>query len=157
MKKEPKDCMVVNLRSGRGVDERRVERKNTKEDKQANIGEEHKQNNSKAIKKEKSTELHPKQQGRKEGVKAYNSSVPFPQRLKKAKLEDKFSKFLNMFKKIEINVPFSKALTKMPHYEKFMKDPLSKKRKFAEEGIMSLNATCSSIIKKSIPEKRQDP
>ena len=41
MQKEPKDCMVVTLRSGKELDERRVERKNTEEEKQAEIGEEH--------------------------------------------------------------------------------------------------------------------
>ena len=41
MQKEPKDCMAVTLRSGRELDERRVERKNTEEEKQAEIGEEH--------------------------------------------------------------------------------------------------------------------
>ena len=45
----------------------------------------------------------------------------------------------------------------MPHFEKFMKDMLSKKRKFTEEGIVSINATCCVVIQKSIPEKRQDP
>ena len=40
IRKNPKDCMVVTLRSGRELDERRVERKNTKEDKQVKIGEE---------------------------------------------------------------------------------------------------------------------
>ena len=39
MQKEPKDCMAVNPRSGRELDERRVERKNTEEEKQAEIGE----------------------------------------------------------------------------------------------------------------------
>ena len=62
-----------------------------------------------------------------------------------------------MFKKIEINIPLSEALTQMPHYAKFMKDLLRKKIKFTEEGIASLNATCSAVIQKSIPEKRQDP
>ena len=62
-----------------------------------------------------------------------------------------------MFKKIEINIPFSEALTKMPHYAKFMKDILSKKRKIAEEGIVILTATCSAVIQKSLPEKMQDP
>ena len=38
MQKEPKDCMVVNLRSGRELDEKRVNRKNTEEEKQAKIG-----------------------------------------------------------------------------------------------------------------------
>ena len=88
-------------------------------------------------------------------MKAYNSPVPFPQRLQKAKLEVQFSKFLNMFKKIEINIPFLEALTEMPHYAKFMKDLLSKKRKFTEEWIVSLNATYNAVIQKSIPEKKK--
>ena len=80
MQKEPKDCMAVNLRSGKELDEKRVERKNIEGEKQAKI-EEHEQNNSEATKKEKSAELHPKHQGRKQGVKAYNPPIPFPQRL----------------------------------------------------------------------------
>ena len=87
-------------------------------------------------------------------MKAYNPPVLFPQRLQKAKLEEQFSKFLNMFKKIEIVIPFSDALTQMPHYAKFMKDLLNKKSKFTEEGIVSLNATCNAVIQNSIPEKR---
>ena len=104
-RKNPKDCMIVTLRSGKELDERRVERKNTKEEKQVDIGEEQEQNSSEATEKEKSAELHPNQQGKKDGVKAYNPLVPFPRRLQKAKLEEQFSKFLNMFKKIEINIP----------------------------------------------------
>ena len=60
-------------------------------------------------------------------------SVPFPQRLQRAKMEERFSKFLNMFKKIEINIPFVKALAHMPTYAKFLKDILNKKRRFYEE------------------------
>ena len=82
---------------------------------------------------------------KKEEVKAYKSLVQFPQRLQRAKLEELFSKFLNMFKKIEINIPFFEALTKMPHYVKFIKDILSRKGKFLE-GVVSLIATCSAII-----------
>ena len=84
--------------------------------------------------------------GKKEEVNVYNPQVPFPQRLQKAKLEDQFSKFLNMFKKIEINIPFSEALTQMSHYAKFIKDILSRKRKIAEERIVSLTATYSAVI-----------
>ena len=65
-------------------------------------------------------------------MQAYKPHILFPQRPQKSKMEDQFSKFLNMFKKIEINIPFVEALAKMPHYAKFMKDILSKKRKFAE-------------------------
>ena len=62
-----------------------------------------------------------------------------------------------MFKKIEIDIHFSKALTQMPHYAKFMKDILRKKRKIAKEWIVSLTTTCSAVIQKSLPEKIQDP
>ena len=61
-----------------------------------------------------------------------------------------------MFKKIEINIPLSEALTQMPLYAKFMKEILSRKINIAEEGIVSLTATCSAVIQNSIPEKMQD-
>ena len=51
-----------------------------------------------------------------------------------------------MFKKIEANILFAEALTQMPHYAKFMKDILSKKRKIDEEGVVSLSNTCSAVI-----------
>ena len=91
--------------------------------------------------------------GKKEEVKAYEPQVPFPQRLQKAKLEEQFSKFLDIFKKIEIKIPFSEALTQMPLYAKFMKEILSRKRKIAEEGVVILTATCSAVIQNSLPEK----
>ena len=101
--------------------------------------------------------MQPNQQGKKEEVKAYNPPVSFPQRLQKAKLAEQLSRFLNMFKNIEIDIPFSEALTQMPQYEKFIKDIYSNKRKIIEEGIVSLTATCSAVIQKTLPEKRQDP
>ena len=94
---------------------------------------------------------------KKEEVQDYKPQVPFPQRLQKPMLEDQFSKFLNMFKKIEINIPFSEALTKMPHSTKFMKDILRKKKKIVEEGVVNLTTTCSAVSQRSLPVKIQDP
>ena len=45
----------------------------------------------------------------------------------------------------------------MPYYAKFMKDILSKKRKFDEEEVVSLLATYSAVIQKNLPLKMQDP
>ena len=71
--------------------------------------------------------------------------------LHKLKLDDQFAKFLNMFKKLEINIPFSEALAQIPHYDKFMKDIINKKRKLDEVGVVSLSANYSVIIKKNLP------
>ena len=62
-----------------------------------------------------------------------------------------------MFKKLEINIPFAKALAQMAHYAKFMKDILSKKRKLDEDRVISLSANYSAIIQKNLPLKMQDP
>ena len=61
-------------------------------------------------------------------------------------MDDQFSKFLNMFKKLEINIPFAEALAQMPHYAKFMKDIISKNRQFDENGVVTLSTNCSAII-----------
>ena len=45
----------------------------------------------------------------------------------------------------------------MSHYAKLMKDILSRKRKIAKEGVVSLTTTCSAVIQKSLLEKMQDP
>ena len=44
----------------------------------------------------------------------------------------------------------------MPLYAKFFKDILTKKRKIAEEGIVNLTATCSSVTKRGLPKKMKD-
>ena len=74
-------------------------------------------------------------------------------RLQKAKIEEQFSRFLDMFKKIEINISFVEALTQMPNYAKFFKDILNNKRMFAEERVVNLTTTCSAVIQKSLPVK----
>ena len=91
--------------------------------------------------------------------KAQNSmpAVPFPQRLQKSRIEEQFAKFLKTFQKLEISMPFTEVVTQMPLYAKFLKEILSKKRRFAEEGVVNLTATCSAVIKKNLPEKMKDP
>ena len=83
---------------------------------------------------------------KKDKLQAYMPTVPFPQRLQKTKKEEQSSRFLDMFKKIEINIPFAEALAQMPNYIKFLKDILSKNRRYVEEGVVSVTDTCSTVI-----------
>ena len=54
--------------------------------------------------------------------------MPFPQRLKKSNDQKRFDKFLNIFKKLTLNIPFAEALAKMPTYAKYPKDIITNKR-----------------------------
>ncbi|XP_050909635.1 uncharacterized protein LOC127123460 [Lathyrus oleraceus] len=83
--------------------------------------------------------------------------LPFPTRNKKKEQHEKnFEEFLEMFKKLEINIPFLEALEKMPSYAKFMKDIISKRRSTDSDSIV-LTETCSSILQgMKIPVKKKD-
>ena len=86
----------------------------------------------------------------------YRPPLPFPQRLKQAKIDEKFSRFVNLFKKLEINIHFAEALAQMPNYAKFMKDIIRKKRKLDDGGTMNLSANCNDVIQRTMPQKMQD-
>ena len=85
----------------------------------------------------------------------YVPSIPFLQRLKKKNLEQ-FFKFLEVFKKLHINIPFADALEQMPSYVKFMKEILSNKRKLKEFETVCLIEECSAILQKKLPPKLKD-
>ncbi|XP_075473918.1 uncharacterized protein LOC142504967 [Primulina tabacum] len=75
----------------------------------------------------------------------------------KKNLGDQFAKFLDIFKKIHINIPFADALEQMPNYAKFIKDVMSKKRKLQEYETVKLTEECSVIRQKKLPQKLKDP
>ena len=83
--------------------------------------------------------------------------VPYPQRLKKHKLDKQFTKFMDVFKKLHINIPFADALEQMPSYVQFMKDILSQKRRLADFETVNLTEECSAILQRKLPQKLKDP
>ncbi|GJV22006.1 reverse transcriptase domain-containing protein [Tanacetum coccineum] len=95
----------------------------------------------------------------------HQSPIPYPSRLNKDKLQDKFDiqihKFLQMFKKLHkklhFNISFAKALAQMPKYAKMLKDLLTNKEKLLELANTPLNENCSAVLLKKLPEKLGDP
>ena len=141
-KKNPKDCMTVQLRSGKELEKMKEKNDSNKEEDSP----------------EREEALEKKKEGvDRKDIKGSRPAVPFPQRLQKSKIEEQFARFLKTFQKLEISMPFTEVVTQMPLYAKFLKDMLSKKRKIVEEGIVNLTATCNALMKKELPEKMKDP
>ncbi|WRX22570.1 Reverse transcriptase/retrotransposon-derived protein [Theobroma cacao] len=84
-------------------------------------------------------------------------SPPFSQKLQKKKLEKQFQKFLDVFKKLHINISFAATLEQMTNYVKFLKDIFSKKRKLDEFETVFLTKECSAILQNKLPPKLKDP
>ena len=64
---------------------------------------------------------------------------------------------MEVFKKLQINIPFAEALEQMPSYVKFMKDILSRKRRLLDFETVNLIEECSAILRRKLPQKPKDP
>jgi len=106
---------------------------------------------------EEKSEEEKNEESEKGKMREYVPTIPFPQRLKKKDQDKQFARFLDVFKKLHINIPFAEALEKMPSYARFMKDLLSKKKKLQEDDTIMLTVECSAIIKQKLPPKLKDP
>ncbi|CAJ2652135.1 unnamed protein product [Trifolium pratense] len=87
----------------------------------------------------------------------YKPPIPHPQRLVQSKNVGQFKKFVELLQKLNITIPFTEAITRMPSYAKFLKDILTNKKKIEEEETVMLTAECSSILQNNMPPKLKDP
>ncbi|RYQ98774.1 hypothetical protein Ahy_B07g086557 [Arachis hypogaea] len=90
----------------------------------------------------------------KEMLKLY---ALFPQRLKGGVEKRIYSKFLNMFASLHVNIPFIKALQQMPSYIKYMNELLTRKSSLKGGQTIVMNKECSALIQPELPTKRKDP
>ncbi|XP_016199809.1 uncharacterized protein LOC107640823 [Arachis ipaensis] len=125
-----KECKAIQLRSRKTLgDDTKVSSKEQtgvdKNDKKDSKKDEEPQTSTKG---KQLSEAQPQEQ-RKE-VKPYVPPLPYPQRLHKELKDQQFPKFLEIFKKLEINLPLAEALEQMPDVGIF-----SSKEKLAIEEV----------------------
>ncbi|XP_015949324.1 uncharacterized protein LOC107474239 [Arachis duranensis] len=159
-----KECKAIQLRSGKTLVN---DKKPTENDKASckNDATLNKDDQEKPEKREKQPQISRKgkqimeesSQGQKQVKKTFTPPLPYPQRFNKKAKNQNFPKFLEVFKKLEINIPLAKALEKMPLYEKFLKDLINKKRSWHEKETVLLIEECSAVIQSGIPPKLKDP
>ncbi|CAL1382774.1 unnamed protein product [Linum trigynum] len=167
--RNPKDAMVVavTLRSGKALEDPSSSKKAPEAEDEA-PGERscaeneesalHRQNESSLPVQKHAARVPQKVEKLKnEEVKPYEPPAPFPQRLMKPMEDPNFKKFVNIFKQLQINIPLAETLEQMPIYAKFLRELLTKKRKWADLEKVTLTSECSAVIQNKLPEKRDDP
>ncbi|KAJ4706612.1 DNA-directed DNA polymerase [Melia azedarach] len=149
-KPNPKDqCNAITLRSGKELEPPKPKENEARADKMKKS-----EVNGKEVEDEAQKEVSkPHEISFSNNPPLIVPPFPFPQRFQKKKLDAQFSKFLEMFKKLHINILFVDAWEQMPDYAKFMKEVMSKKRCLEEYETVKLTEECSSILQK----KEKDP
>ena len=94
---------------------------------------------------------------RKETTSNEGKEVAYPLVPSKKDKECHLARFLDIFRKLEITMPFGEALQQMPLYSKFLKDMLTKKHKYIHQENIVVEGNCSAVIQKILPPKHKDP
>ncbi|CAM8978312.1 unnamed protein product [Rhodiola kirilowii] len=86
----------------------------------------------------------------------YKPPVPYPQRLKGARRDKEFMKFVDKIHTLYITMPFTDAITQIPTYAKFMKEIMTGKRKMDGTETVALSEECSAAMHVPMPPKLKD-
>ncbi|XP_014515610.1 uncharacterized protein LOC106773428 [Vigna radiata var. radiata] len=98
------------------------------------------------------------QEGEVEKLKEreYVKPLPYPKTYSRREKEKQFERFMEIFRKLEIIIPFSEALQQMPSYAKILKELLMKKRKYVAKETIEVQRNCSAVIQRKLPPKLQN-
>nr|XP_027083751.1 uncharacterized protein LOC113706058 [Coffea arabica] len=82
---------------------------------------------------------------------------PFPCRPEKTKKVEKEKELLEVFKKVDINIPLLEAIKQVPKYAKFLKDLCTHKRKLRGDERVAMGENVSAMLQRKLPPKCGDP
>ncbi|KAL2945851.1 hypothetical protein AAZX31_U024300 [Glycine max] len=121
--------------------------KNQKNEKEKEKVDEEKKKSKSEVSREKKREI----------TSAEGKEVPYPLVPSKKDKERHLARFLDIFKKLEITLPFGEALQQMPLHAKFLKDMLTKKNRYIHSDTIVVEGNCSAFIQRILPPKHKDP
>ena len=149
----PKDCKAIHLRSGKSYDGPFMPENAVETEKEADVEPEVESETEKEEPK-----LPPVVHAEVPSPpKPAAVRIPFPQIVQKKKKEEQFARFLDIFRKVQINIPLVEALQQMPSYAKLLKDVVSQKKKWGQYETVNLTESCSAIIQRKLQAKMKDP
>ncbi|KAL5570855.1 hypothetical protein UlMin_020452 [Ulmus minor] len=150
-------CKVITLRGGKIIEAPEIKEKNQKD----HVTRQEEENKEQGNVQEESREAEKSRENvaaiPQKNLQQNRPPPPFPQRFKKQQQDQQFRRFLDVLKQLYINIPLVEALEQMPNYVKFMKDMLTKKRRFGEFETIALTRECSDVLQNKLPPKLKDP
>jgi hypothetical protein len=155
---------IVTLRSGKRVDNKVV---NPEEDAEEEEKKEEEEEEKKEEEEQKEEEGDNQEEGDaepstvtpvvKEPPRALVPKAPYPERLQAPRNGGKLEDILEVFKQVQINIPFLDAIQQIPSYAKFLKDLVTVKRKTNVPKKAFMTEQVSAILQCKLPLKYKDP
>jgi len=147
---------VIMLRSGKELEEKRSKQIEMEEKEEIETKLSTKKEHHSPLQNETSTNTP------KVTPHSMNSSFkiipPFPVSSSRSKKEDKEKEILEVFKKVELNIPLLDVIKQILKYAKFLKELCTTKRAFKLKGheMVSMGEVVSAIVQNNMPLKQKD-
>jgi hypothetical protein len=93
----------------------------------------------------------------KEPPRVLMPKAPYPERLQAPRNGGKLEDILEVFKQVQIIIPFLDAIQQIPSYAKFLKDLVTVKRKTNVPKKAFMTKQVSAILQCKLPLKYKDP
>ncbi|KAK8593995.1 hypothetical protein V6N12_046066 [Hibiscus sabdariffa] len=81
---------------------------------------------------------------------------PFPSRFLKKDKQVEEKDILDIFRKVELNIPLLEVIQKIPRYARFLKDLCTNKRKLMGHEKINLGENVSAVLTRRLPHKLKD-
>ena len=85
------------------------------------------------------------------------SCLPFPSRFSKTKKAKEDEEVLEIFRKVQVNIPLIDCLKQIPRYAKFLKELCTQRRHTRETQVVKMSEAVSAAIQRKLPPKMKDP
>ncbi|KAK8511906.1 hypothetical protein V6N12_074596 [Hibiscus sabdariffa] len=89
-------------------------------------------------------------------ISPYATPPPFPSRLVKRDKQTEEKEILDVFRKVEINIPLLDVIRKVPRYARFLKNLCTTKRKLTGNEKVNLGENVSAVFQRKLPPKLKD-
>nr|XP_011470702.1 PREDICTED: uncharacterized protein LOC105353333 [Fragaria vesca subsp. vesca] len=76
---------------------------------------------------------------------------------KNRKKKNMMKPILEVFKKVQVNIPLIDCITQVPKYAKFLKELCTTKRQTREKEVVKLSETLFAVLQRKLPPKLKDP
>ncbi|XP_071918865.1 uncharacterized protein [Coffea arabica] len=142
----PKNVSAMTLRSDKEVEGPKLVNSKSKSEEQIEKGIEEEGH----IRKESKVTSIP-------SIPIKSDLAPFPCRLEKTKGAEKEKEILDVFRKVQVNIPLLDAIKQIPKYTKFLKDLCVNKRKLRGDERVMVGENVSAVLQRKLPPKCGDP
>ncbi|CAN6697870.1 unnamed protein product [Malus baccata var. baccata] len=83
-------------------------------------------------------------------------NVPFPRRFMQLKKEEAKNDILEMFRKVQVNIPLLDAIKQVSRYAKFLKELCTTRKKISTKEVVKVGENVSAILQRKLPTKCKD-